>query len=89
MPGKISQRTRAEVSMLIVAFIWGSTFVMTKNALQDIGPFLFLGIRFMLAFSVLAFLLQNSMQKYSTPTRFCCNIEHGACICWFYGLYVG
>lgn len=52
----ISQRSQAELSMLLVAFVWGSTFVMTKNALVDIGPFLFLGIRFITAFVLLALL---------------------------------
>jgi drug/metabolite transporter (DMT)-like permease len=40
--------------MMLVALIWGVTFVLVKNALTDIGPYLFLGIRFTLAFLVLA-----------------------------------
>ncbi len=47
-------RTTADLSMLLVACIWGVTFVVVKNALADIGPFLFVGIRFILAFLVLA-----------------------------------
>ncbi len=56
MLNNISKRSQAELSMLIVAFIWGTTFLMTKNALADIGPFLFLGIRFIIAFLLLALL---------------------------------
>lgn len=62
MLNKISQRSQAEISMLIVAFIWGTTFVMTKNALADIGPFLFLGIRFMMAFILLTLLSFKSIK---------------------------
>jgi len=50
----LSLRTRADVIMLIVACIWGTAFVIVKNALTDIGPFLFLGMRFLLAFLALA-----------------------------------
>lgn len=54
MAKRLSKRAQADLGMLLVAFVWGSTFVITKNALADIGPFLFLGIRFILAFIVLA-----------------------------------
>jgi drug/metabolite transporter (DMT)-like permease len=47
------KRTEAELSMLLVAIVWGSTFVIVKNSLLEIGPFLFLGIRFTLAFVLL------------------------------------
>lgn len=50
----LRNRTGAELSMLMVAFIWGTTFVIVKNGLNDIEPFLFLGLRFILAFLVLA-----------------------------------
>jgi drug/metabolite transporter (DMT)-like permease len=61
MLNNINKRTQAELSMLVVAFVWGTTFVMTKNALDDIGPFLFLGIRFIIAFIVLALLSCKNM----------------------------
>lgn len=50
----LRKRTGAELSMLVVAFIWGTTFVIVKNGLNDIEPFLFLGLRFIIAFLVLA-----------------------------------
>jgi drug/metabolite transporter (DMT)-like permease len=54
--------------MMLVALIWGVTFVLVKNALADISPFLFLGIRFILAFLVLAiFSFKNIIKvKWST-----------------------
>ena len=50
----LKKRTEAELSMLLVAIVWGITFVIVKNSLLEIGPFLFLGIRFILAFVLLA-----------------------------------
>ncbi len=50
----LKKRTEAELSMLLVAIVWGSTFVIVKNSLAEIGPFLFLGIRFIMAFLLLA-----------------------------------
>ena len=68
MLGSVSKRRQAELGMLLVAFVWGSTFVITKNALADIGPFLFLGIRFILAFLVLAAFAWSEIQKIDRAT---------------------
>lgn len=64
----MSKQKQADLSMLLVAFIWGTTFVLTKNALVDIGPFLFLGIRFLLAFLVLAVVSLKSITKITFST---------------------
>ena len=61
-------RTTADLSMLLVACIWGVTFVIVKNALADIGPFLFVGIRFILAFLVLAAFSYKSLMDVRLPT---------------------
>lgn len=39
----------ADLSLGIIAFIWGITFTVVKNALADIHPFAFLFLRFMFA----------------------------------------
>lgn len=65
---KISRRAWAEASMVLVAFIWGSTFVVVKDALAEIGPFLFLGLRFVLAFLVLAILAFPSLRRVTWST---------------------
>ncbi len=65
---KISRQAWAKASMVLVAFIWGTTFVVVKDALMEIGPFLFLGLRFMLAFLVLAFLAFSSLRKLTWST---------------------
>lgn len=45
----MSQRTKADLLLVITTFIWGSTFVIVKGALADASPFPFLSVRFILA----------------------------------------
>src|SRR5208282_389221 len=47
-PG-LSQRTKAEILLVVTTFIWGSTFVIVKGALADASPFPFIAVRFTLA----------------------------------------
>lgn len=63
-----NKQLQAEASMLLVAFIWGTTFVVVKNALADIGPFWFLALRFILAFFVLALLAFKNIKKINPST---------------------
>ena len=37
---------RADLALSLVAMIWGGTFVLVKEALTDVSPVLFLGLRF-------------------------------------------
>lgn len=54
---KLSKRHWADLSLLLVTFVWGSTFVIVKWAIEDLPPFPFLAVRFGLAFvSLLPFL---------------------------------
>lgn len=75
-------RKIAEFSMLFVAFIWGTTFVIVKNALADIGPFLFLGLRFLIAFLFLALISYKQFLKINRSTIF-----YGSIIGFF--LFIG
>ena len=43
----------SDASLLFIAIIWGSTFIIVKQAIADIPAFAFLTLRFALAFSVL------------------------------------
>ncbi|WP_338749526.1 DMT family transporter [Bacillus sp. FJAT-52991] len=43
----------ADFSLLLVALIWGVTFVIVQNAIEFLPPLLFNGIRFFLAFLIL------------------------------------
>jgi drug/metabolite transporter (DMT)-like permease len=42
-------RLRAEAGLLLNTVVWGATFVLIKQALEDISPILFLALRFGLA----------------------------------------
>lgn len=43
----------ADLSLLVVTAIWGGTFVMVKDAVQEVGPLTFLAVRFALAAGLL------------------------------------
>lgn len=45
----MGQRMKAELLLVVVTVIWGSTFVIVKGALADASPVPFLAVRFMLA----------------------------------------
>ena len=53
----MSQRTKAEIALAIAAIVWGSTFVVVKDALRDVSPVLYLAIRFGIAALLMAPLL--------------------------------
>lgn len=54
--------------MVVVSFIWGAVFVVVKDALSDIGPFMFLALRFLLAFMLLVTLAWNNMRAIRRET---------------------
>ncbi|MGO8792348.1 MAG: DMT family transporter [Terriglobia bacterium] len=45
----MSQRTKAELLLVVTTFIWGSSFVIVKGALADASPFPYIAVRFILA----------------------------------------
>ncbi|TMU88326.1 DMT family transporter [Bacillus sp. BHET2] len=58
----------ADISLIIVAFIWGSTFVIVQSAIEFLPPFMFNGIRFLLAalpLGVLLFIKKTPVNKHS------------------------
>ena len=65
---KLSMHTKADLAMLIVCIIWGTAFVVVKNALADIGPILFVGLRFSLAFLALAAVSYKDIIKIRRST---------------------
>ena len=42
-------RTLSILLLIFITFIWGSTFIVVKNAIQHIPPFLFVSLRFFIA----------------------------------------
>lgn len=56
---------QADIALLFVTFIWGTTFLTVKNALTGIAPFTFLAIRFSIAFIFLILYKPSTLRKLS------------------------
>ena len=76
------QKFLAQLSMVITTMIWGITFVMVKDALNDAPPYMFASLRFGLAF-IIGFIYVNKGIKDTTS-----NEMFGGLICGFC-LFVG
>ncbi len=56
-------RARAELALVGVTIIWGTTFVIVKSALADVSTFLFLALRFSIAAIALAFIYRRAFRR--------------------------
>jgi drug/metabolite transporter (DMT)-like permease len=61
--GRTGSSSSADLGLAAVALVWGTTFVLVKNALADVSPVLFLALRFSIAAAALVLLFR------STPRR--------------------
>jgi drug/metabolite transporter (DMT)-like permease len=59
---RLSPSTIAHILLLAVVFVWGATFVLVKDALQDASPLLFNLIRMTLAFIALAIVNRRQLR---------------------------
>lgn len=57
-----------EGALILNTFIWGGTFALVKNALTDISPLLFLGIRFFIAAMLLYPFIHLTLRKMDKKT---------------------
>jgi drug/metabolite transporter (DMT)-like permease len=57
-------RTRAELYLFFITFIWGSTFVTTKYLLDGISPFLYIALRFGLASLLLLLVFSRQFRGF-------------------------
>jgi len=60
-------RFRADLLLLLAAFIWGTAFVVQKNANQSMGPVLFVGLRFLLSTLALLPLMHYEARRGAAP----------------------
>jgi len=71
---KLSQRLSpsglAHLLLLAVVFVWGTTFVLIKDALQDASPLLFNLLRMALAFIALAIVNHRQLRHVSRTALF-------------------
>lgn len=54
---------RGDLALLLVTLIWGTTFTLTKLALQEITPMLFLAMRFIIGFILLSLFFGKRLLK--------------------------
>lgn len=63
-------RIQANLVLLLAAAIWGGGFVAQSTAMDSIGPFWFVGLRFAIAaIAVLPFALMETRKMKSAPSR--------------------
>ena len=59
----MSQRLKADLSLMFCSLIWGVTFVVVKNVLDHASPFVFLAVRFSIAVILMAILRPQVIQQ--------------------------
>ncbi|MDQ2841315.1 MAG: DMT family transporter [Acidobacteriota bacterium] len=64
---KAPQRWQADLSLAIVALVWGATFVIVKRALDDISTVYFLAVRFSLAALCMIPIFFRQFQQAGVP----------------------
>jgi len=59
----MSRRLRADASLVLATILWGATFVVVKDALDNASVFAFLALRFALATVLMALIFRRAFQK--------------------------
>ncbi len=65
---KMSKSARADLALLFITLVWGSTFVIVKRSLAQVSPILFLAMRFWLATFVILVFMPTAMRHMSLRT---------------------
>ena len=76
----LSRSLKAHVLLLFITFVWGSTFVLVKNALLDAGPLTFNAVRFGSAAMILAIIFRGHLANHQ-PADALAGIGVGLCLC--------
>jgi drug/metabolite transporter (DMT)-like permease len=63
LPPERARQVKADLSLLLVAAIWGTTFVLVKEATQSIPPYTFIALRFTIGFAALALLFHKRLRR--------------------------
>jgi drug/metabolite transporter (DMT)-like permease len=65
---KISKPVQADLALIGITFIWGSTFTVVKQSLESVSPILFVALRFWIATFVCAACMPGQIRKISGRT---------------------
>ena len=68
----MSRSLKAHLLLLGVVFVWGATFVLVKDALNDISPLLFNLLRMVLATLCLAIVYRRHLRSFDRRAVFSC-----------------
>ena len=55
----MNSQIKADIALFLVTVVWGVSFLLTKNSLDFLETYNFLAVRFILAFLVAFFILDN------------------------------
>lgn len=63
---KLTKQLKADMALLLITIGWGSSFILTKNALGDLATYNFLAVRFLLAFTIASLIFYK---RFATLTK--------------------
>lgn len=69
---KIPKPLQADLALIVVTFIWGSTFTVVKSSLEHVSPILFVALRFWIATGILFLLMPGRLRGLSARS-----LRHG------------
>jgi drug/metabolite transporter (DMT)-like permease len=64
----MTKQIRADISLLVITAIWGSSFTLMKNVLDHMPPFAYLSLRFIVAAIVLAVVFYKKLKTVNRKT---------------------
>lgn len=65
---KIAKSVQADIALILITFIWGSTFTVVKQGLEHVSPILFVALRFWLASIIVAAFMPGEFRRISART---------------------
>jgi drug/metabolite transporter (DMT)-like permease len=65
---KLSRPLQADLALILITFIWGSTFTVVKQSLEHVSPILFIALRFWLATVLITAFIPGQIFKISRKT---------------------
>ncbi len=65
---KLSKSVQADLALILITFVWGSTFTVVKQSLELVSPILFVALRFCLATLIVAACMPGQIRKISGKT---------------------
>jgi drug/metabolite transporter (DMT)-like permease len=65
---RIPRLVQAEISLVLITILWGSTFTIVKKGLDQVTPIFFVALRFWIATAVVAALMPGQYRKITRKT---------------------